>query len=46
MSLLYNIILHHSNASNSDTIDFHGLFVKEAIEALDEKLNTTNKSKP
>ena len=35
----------HSNTSSSDVIDFHGLFVKEAIEALEEKLSSTTQSK-
>lgn len=35
----------HSNTSNNDVIDFHGLFVKEAIEALEEKLSNTTQSK-
>ena len=34
----------HSNTSSSDVIDFHGLFVKEAIEALEETLSNTTQS--
>ena len=48
MVTILSIIMYcrHSNTSNSDVIDFHGLFVKEAIEALEEKLSNTTQSKP
>jgi len=33
-----------SNASKKDVLDLHGLFVKEALEVLEETLSSTSKS--
>lgn len=47
MVTILSVVMYrrHSNTSNNDVIDFHGLFVKEAIEALEEKLSNTTQSK-